>query len=112
MRNKGSPPVNLTFVIPILGPDSVVKSRDIWCAKDNSKVWRDWMLAGVLPQRSMGNCDTAAIKRNADLATRYHVNGTPALIFDDGSRFAGAVDLDRLSKKLDEVAAAAAARKG
>ena len=29
-----------TFVIPILGADSAVKARDIWCAKDNGKVWR------------------------------------------------------------------------
>jgi len=95
-----------TFVIPILGPDSISKSRDIWCAKDNSKVWRSWMLQGVAPAREMGNCDTTALTRNTELAEHYRVNGTPALIFDDGSRFAGAADLDRIAKKLDEVAAA------
>ena len=26
-----------TFLIPILGPDSVQKSRDIWCSKDSAK---------------------------------------------------------------------------
>ena len=31
------------FVYPILGPDSDAKSRDIWCAKDRAKAWRDWM---------------------------------------------------------------------
>ena len=97
-----------TFLIPILGPDSVNKSRDIWCSNENAKTWRSWMLNGALPQRTMGACDTAAIKRNVALAEHYRVNGTPAIIFEDGSRFAGAVDLDKLSKKLDEVAAAAA----
>ncbi|MGL6110308.1 MAG: DsbC family protein, partial [Rubrivivax sp.] len=33
-----------TFLYPILGPDSSAKSRDIWCAKDNGKVWRAWMV--------------------------------------------------------------------
>ena len=41
-----------------------------------------------------------------DLAGRYHLNYTPAIIFADGSRFAGAADLEHLSKRLDEVAAA------
>ena len=95
-----------TFLIPILGPDSVTKSRDIWCAKDNAKSWRTWMLAGVVPAREMGRCDTGALQRNVALAERYRINGTPAIIFEDGSRFAGAVELDRLEKRLDEVGAA------
>ena len=40
-----------TFLYPILGPDSNVKSRDIWCAKDPAKVWRSWMLDGVAPAK-------------------------------------------------------------
>ena len=95
-----------TFVIPILGEDSVAKSRQIWCSKDNAHVWRTWMLQGALPPRPMGTCDLAALTRNLDLAARYHLNYTPAIIFDDGSRFAGNADLERLSKRLDEVAAA------
>ena len=95
-----------TFVIPILGDDSVSKSRQIWCSKDNARVWRTWMLQGTLPPRPMGGCDIAALNRNLDLATRYHLNYTPAIIFDDGSRFAGNADLEHLTKRLDEVAAA------
>lgn len=98
-----------TFLIPILGPDSVTKSRDIWCAKDNARTWRSWMLAGAAPMRSMGECDTSALNRNLALSQRYRVNGTPAIIFDDGTRFAGATDLERLQKRLDDVAAAQAA---
>ena len=96
-----------TFLIPILGDDSVVKARTIWCSKNNAQVWRGWMLQGVMPQRPMGSCDIAALDRNLDLATRYHLNYTPAIIFDDGSKFAGAADLEHLTKRLDEVAAAA-----
>ena len=96
-----------TFLIPILGDDSIVKARQIWCSKNNAQVWRTWMLQGVMPQRPMGSCDVEALNRNLDLAGRYHLNYTPAIIFDDGSRFAGNADLEHLTKRLDEVAAAA-----
>ncbi len=98
-----------TFLIPILGEDSVTKTRTIWCSKNNAQVWRNWMLQGDLPPRPMGNCDLSAIQRNLDLAARHHLNYTPAIIFDDGSRFAGEADVEHLGKRLDEVAAA---RKG
>ena len=96
-----------TFLIPILGDDSVVKARQIWCSKNNAQVWRTWMLQGVMPPRPMGSCDVEALNRNLDLAGRYHLNYTPAIIFDDGSKFAGNADLEHLTKRLDEVAAAA-----
>ena len=95
-----------TFLIPILGDDSVVKARMIWCSKNNAQVWRTWMLQGVMPPRPMGSCDVKALDRNLDLAERYHLNYTPAIIFDDGSKFAGNADIDHLTKRLDEVAAA------
>lgn len=99
-----------TFLIPILGDDSVAKARTIWCSKNNAQVWRTWMLQGVMPQRPMGACDLKAIDRNLELADRYHLNYTPAIIFEDGSKFAGIADLEHLTKRLDEVAAAS--RKG
>ena len=95
-----------TFLIPILGDDSKVKSRVIWCSKNNAQVWRNWMIQGVMPPRPMGSCDLTALDRNLELAGRYHLNYTPAIIFDDGSRFAGNADVERLTKRLDEVAAA------
>jgi thiol:disulfide interchange protein DsbC len=89
-----------TFLIPILGADSVLKSRDIWCAKDSTKVWRDWMLAGNVPARAVAGCDTAALDRNLEFGRKYKVNGTPALFFEDGTRSPGAWPLDRLEKQL------------
>lgn len=96
-----------TFLIPILGDDSVAKARTIWCSKNNAQAWRTWMLQGVMPPRPMGSCDLQALDRNLDLASRYHLNYTPAIIFDDGSKFAGNADLEHLTKRLDDVAAAA-----
>ena len=97
-----------TFLYPILGPDSNVKSRDIWCAKDNAKTWRTWMIDGVTPPKSAG-CDVAALERNLELGRKYKISGTPAVIFEDGTRFPGALPVDRLEQRMKEAKEANAA---
>ncbi len=89
-----------TFLYPILGNDSVDKSRNIWCAKDRGKVWVDWMVDGALPPKMMGDCDSSALQRNAELGRKHKVNGTPALVFEDGKRVPGAMSLGDLEKQL------------
>jgi thiol:disulfide interchange protein DsbC len=89
-----------TFLYPILGGDSPDKSRDIWCAKDNTRAWRDWMLNGTPPVRNMGACDTGALQRNVAMGRKHKVNGTPALVFEDGKRVPGALPLDQVEKNL------------
>jgi thiol:disulfide interchange protein DsbC len=89
-----------TFLLPILGPDSTVKVRDIWCAKEPSQAWRAWMLDGVSPQRNIGKCDTAAIDRNLEFAKKHRVNGTPAVFFADGTRKPGVIPSDQLEQLL------------
>ena len=95
-----------TFLYPILGGDSPEKSRDIWCAKDNTKAWREWMLNGTPPMRSMGACDTSALARNTALGRKHKVNGTPALVFEDGKRVPGALPPDQFEKNLTTASAA------
>ncbi|MBB4846194.1 thiol:disulfide interchange protein DsbC [Paucibacter oligotrophus] len=92
-----------TFLIPILGGDSPDKSRAIWCAKDSTSTWVNWMVEGKAPPKAMGACDDGAIERNMALARRHHVNGTPAIIFEDGSRVPGALNADQLEKRLQSV---------
>jgi thiol:disulfide interchange protein DsbC len=89
-----------TFLYPILGGDSPEKARDIWCAKDNAVVWRDWMIRGTAAPRSMGQCDASALERNVALGKRFRVNGTPALVFEDGKRVPGALAPDDVEKQL------------
>ena len=96
-----------TFLYPILGPDSNAKSKDIWCAPDSAKAWRAWMVDGVVPPKSMGKCDSAALERNVAFGKKHRVQGTPAEVFEDGTRAPGAIPLEALEKNL-----AAAARKG
>lgn len=89
-----------TFVIPILGGDSPEKARSIWCAKDNTASWRGWMLDGSAPARSMGTCDSSALERNLAMAKKYRVTGTPAIVFEDGTRVPGALPAAEVEKRL------------
>ncbi len=89
-----------TFLLPILGGDSPEKSRNIWCAKDSTAAWRNWMLDGVAPPRVMGECDSSAIERTTALARKHRVNGTPAIVFEDGKRVPGAMSLEQFEKQL------------
>ena len=92
-----------TFLVPILGGDSPEKSRAIWCAKDNSAAWLAWMLEGKQPPKPAGDCDDAALERNMAMVRKYRVNGTPAIVFEDGTRVPGAVTLEQLERRLSSV---------
>jgi len=96
-----------TFLYPILGPDSTTKSKDIWCAKDPGKAWRSWMVDGQAPAKVMGACDAGALDRNTEMGRKYKVQGTPALVFEDGSRAPGAIPAAQIESRM-----AAAAKKG
>ncbi|MBP6019094.1 MAG: DsbC family protein [Burkholderiaceae bacterium] len=87
-----------SFLLPILSPDSEVKARNIWCAKDQAQVWKDWMLNGKTPAEAQ--CDTPVEEVKA-LAAKLMVQGTPAIFFADDSRVNGALPLDQLKQKLD-----------
>ena len=89
-----------TFLYPILGGDSPEKSRDIWCAKDNTKAWRDWMVEGTAPAKSAATCDVEALKRIALMGRKHKVMGTPALVFEDGKRVPGAMAPEQIEKQL------------
>lgn len=96
-----------TFLMPILGPDSTTKSRDIWCAKDAQKTWRAWMIDGVVPPTVTASCNTGALERNLGLSRKHRIEGTPALVFEDGTRKPGALSAEQVEQLL-----AAAAKKG
>jgi thiol:disulfide interchange protein DsbC len=96
-----------TFLIPILGGDSPEKTRAIWCAKDNTNAWLGWMLKGEQPAKAPASCDDAAIERNLALSRKIHVNGTPAILLEDGNRIPGAVGPVELEKRLQALAAPA-----
>jgi len=88
------------FLYPILGRDSIDKSRNIWCARDKLKAWTDWMVRDQPPAAVEGNCDAGAIARNVELGRKYRITGTPTLVFVDGSRVPGAIGAADVEKLL------------
>ena len=88
------------FLYPVLGPDSVKKSQDIWCAKDRAVAWQDWMLREQVAGAANAACDTGAVARNVELGRKYKITGTPTLLFVNGARVPGAVDNARVEQAL------------
>lgn len=89
-----------TFLYPILGGDSPQKSRDVWCAKEPTQAWRDWMIDGRSPPRNLGPCDDSAMARVAALGRKHRITGTPTLIFENGARVPGAMSAAQVDKQL------------
>jgi thiol:disulfide interchange protein DsbC len=90
-----------TYLIPILGSDSLQKSKQIWCAADPYKAYMDWMINGTAPN---GKSDCATpLDKNMAYAKSYGITGTPTLFFTDGSRFPGAVQITDIEKKFSSL---------
>jgi thiol:disulfide interchange protein DsbC len=91
------------YLYPILGDDSVVKSRNIWCARDKGKAWQDWMVRDVAaPAAPAPGCDSSALDRNRELGRKFQITGTPTLVFADGRRVPGAIAAADVEKYLTE----------
>ena len=88
------------FLYPILSADSAEKSRNIWCAKDKTKAWMDWMVRDVAPAPALPKCDASALMRNVELGKKHKITGTPTLIFADGTRVPGAINAEQVEKYL------------
>lgn len=86
------------FLVPFQG-DAL--PRQIWCAPDRALAWRHWMLEGKAPTES-GDC-AHPIDRNLALARQFGVDGTPTLIWADGSRTSGYVDRAAIESQLARV---------
>ncbi|MBC5785175.1 DsbC family protein [Ramlibacter sp. USB13] len=88
------------FLYPILGPDSIEKSKAIWCAKDRARAWQDWMVRNEPPVKADAACDVAVLTRNTELGRKHKITGTPTLVFADGSRVPGAIAAPEIEKLL------------
>lgn len=85
------------FLMPVLGPDSMEKSRAAWCANDRAKAWDAYMAGKQVTSRP---CDSSAIDRNLELQRKLNVRGTPTLIFASGERVPGYIPAEEIERKL------------
>jgi thiol:disulfide interchange protein DsbC len=88
------------FLYPILGPDSLEKSKAIWCAQDRAKAWQDWMVRDQPAAVAASTCESVSLTRNVELGRKHKVEGTPTLIFSNGVRVPGAIDTKQIESHL------------
>ncbi|HUX91757.1 MAG TPA: DsbC family protein [Gallionellaceae bacterium] len=88
------------FLYPVF-PGSEEKARAVWCSKDRAKAWDDLMHHDIIPPA--GNCD-APIAKVLALGRKLKVNGTPAIIFADGTINPGYLPAAELEKALTAAA--------
>ncbi|HRO51804.1 DsbC family protein [Alicycliphilus denitrificans] len=96
-----------TFLVPFQGEARPVA---IWCAADRERAWRQWMLQADPSLMQPGAQCEHPIARNLELARRLRVQGTPTMIWADGSRTDGYVGRSVLEARFAEVAKVAAAQ--
>ena len=86
------------FLYPILGTDSMDKSRHIWCAKDQPKAWLDYMTRDTAP--APATCDSSALTRNVEFGRKHKITGTPTLLAQDGRRVPGAIPVAQIEQLI------------
>ena len=97
------------FLYPILAPDSVAKTKAVWCAPDRAKAWLDYMVRDMaLPAETA--CANP-IDKNLEFGKGKRITGTPTMFFEDGERVPGAMSMVDLEKKLAAAKAPATAPK-
>ena len=90
-----------TFLVPFQGE---TKPIAIWCAGDRAEAWQRLMLHGDdSALKTDAACDHP-IARNLALAHQLGVQGTPTLIWADGSRTEGFVGRAVLDARLAQIA--------
>lgn len=92
-----------TFLVPFQGR---ARPLSIWCAPDPEKAWQRFMLQGDTSQLDPAAACDHPLERNLALAQRLGVQGTPTLVWADGSRTDGYVDRGALLARLKQVAEA------
>jgi len=86
-----------TFLLPFLGE---TKPIAVWCAADRTSAWRRLMLDGDDRLLNTGAACDHPISRNLALARQLGVQGTPTLIWADGTRSEGFVGRTLIESRL------------
>ena len=88
-----------TFLLPILSENSVDISKRIWCSKDKSIAWQDFMIRGIKPAEAPVECDFPKDRLMA-LGKKLGINATPTSYLVSGKRLPGAVNKDLLEREF------------
>jgi thiol:disulfide interchange protein DsbC len=84
--------------MPLKGPDDFKKTISVWCADDRNKALDIAKSGGEVEAKT---CDNP-IMESYKLARSLGVNGTPAIILEDGEMLPGYVPVKKLVEQLDK----------
>lgn len=91
-----------TYLVGYLGPESMSKAQDIWCAPDRNAAWQAWMLNKVEPPKASEACaSTSPVGRLTDIAKGLNIAGTPTFIALNGRKKSGAETGEDVRQWLD-----------
>ncbi len=90
-----------TFLYPLeqLHPTAKSTAINIWCSKNPSKALKDYMLAKIKPE--IKTCKNP-IDSNIAFGAGFGVQGTPSIIFEDGTLIPGAMSLEAIEQQLQK----------
>lgn len=102
-----------TFLLPVLGEKSLYTALKIQCDAMPMQAWQAWMLNGIEPSLQLNETfkkelETTqkpclqTLQKNMQFAQKYGIQGTPALIFKDGTRIPGFIDAATIEKYLNK----------
>lgn len=97
-----------TFLYPLeqLHPTAKATAVNIWCSKNQVKAFQDYMLNSTKP--AVKTCSNP-VERNIALGASLGIQGTPSLIFEDGTMIPGAMSSDAIEEQLNKSHAKVAA---
>ena len=90
------------FPMPLvsLHPNALNVSETLWCQKNAGAAWHAYLTTGAKPADQ--KCQNP-IEKNINLAAKYQIRGTPAIIFEDGSIMPGAAPAQMIQDKLNHI---------
>lgn len=93
-------------LVPIIKqhPSAYAKSKTIMCAgsdKEALKLLEDAYTGAELPSPP---CDNTVVEDNLEYLDRFSISGTPTIVFQDGTRFQGAIHSEELISAAEKAA--------
>ncbi|WP_173911951.1 DsbC family protein [Acinetobacter sp. Marseille-Q1618] len=89
-----------TFIYPIKN-QSIIPSKKVWCSSNPAFAWKNLLQNSISPSAA-ANCETP-IERNLALGKKLGLQGTPAIIFSNGTKVMGAYPAKEIEKIWSEL---------
>lgn len=88
------------FMFPVIRPDLADHSKAVWCSADRGKAWLELAVNGKPPAAKPGCANP--VEKNVELGQKLGVTATPTLIFTNGERVSGVLQLADLTDELNK----------